>query len=194
MWRRHGEEAALASLGEKVGEASRGAALMRCKGAGSCRGGLVRCAGRCTNGKPHLSAWSGDGISEQGTRERPHQNYIVVKIYLIITLYISFIFYICWVPTISVPNLTIFHYYSNPLLRRRRLTRILWWGVLGYVLPRLLFRWSYEVFCYSISLRIIKVFRDIIYIIIIFYSWHLIIEEYFWPYVWNNWSWITIST
>jgi hypothetical protein len=39
--------------------------------------------------------------------------------------------------------------------------------------------------------------RDTIYvIIIILYSWHLIICEHFWSYVWNNWSWVmhTMST
>jgi hypothetical protein len=25
------------------------------------------------------------------------------------------------------------------------------------------------------------------------YSWHLIIYEHFWPYVWNNWSWVIIQ-
>jgi hypothetical protein len=86
--------------------------------------------------------------------------------------------------------------YSNLLLRRRRWTRILRWGVLGYVLPRLSFMWSYGVFRYSISLRVIIVFRDIIYVIIIPYSWHLVICDYFWPYVSNNWSWVmhTMST
>jgi hypothetical protein len=37
---------------------------------------------------------------------------------------------------------------------------------------------------------IIIVFRDTIYVIIILYSWHLVICEHFWPYVWNNWSWV----
>jgi hypothetical protein len=111
-------------------------------------------------------------------------------------LYISFIFYTCWVPTISVLNLAIFPCYSNLLLRRRRWSGILQWGVLGYMLPRLLFLWCYGVFCCSILLRVILVFRDIIYVIIILYSWHLDICEYFWSYVWNNWSWFmhTMST
>jgi hypothetical protein len=39
-------------------------------------------------------------------------------------------------------------------------------------------------------LRVIAVLRDIIYIIIILYSWYLVICEHFWPYVWNNWSWV----
>jgi hypothetical protein len=86
--------------------------------------------------------------------------------------------------------------YSNLLLRRRRRTGIFWWRILGYVLPRLSFLWSYVVFCYSVSLRVIIVFRDITYVIITLYSWHLIICEHFWPYVLNNWSWIlhTMST
>jgi hypothetical protein len=44
-------------------------------------------------------------------------------------------------------------------------------GVLSYVLPRFLFLWCYGAFRYSIPLRVIIVFRDTIYIIIIiFYS------------------------
>jgi hypothetical protein len=58
------------------------------------------------------------------------------------------------------------------------------------VLLRLSFLWSYGVFHCSVSLRVIIVFRDIIYVIIILYSWHLDICEHFWPYVWNNWSWV----
>jgi hypothetical protein len=79
--------------------------------------------------------------------------------------------------------------YSNLLLRRRGWTGILWRGVIGYVLPRLSFLWCYGVFRCSVPLRVIIVFRDTIYvIIIILYSWHLVICEHFWPYVWNNWS------
>jgi hypothetical protein len=87
--------------------------------------------------------------------------------------------------------------YSNLLLRRRGWTGILPRGVLGYALPRLSFLWCYGVFCYSVPLRIVIVFRDTIYVIVtILYSWHLIIYEHFWPYVWNNWSWVmhTMST
>jgi hypothetical protein len=80
-------------------------------------------------------------------------------------LYISFIYCICWVPTISVLNLVIFPWYSNLLLRRRRWTRILRRGVLGYVLPRLPFLWSYGVFRCSVSSRVVLVFKDIIYVI-----------------------------
>jgi hypothetical protein len=70
-------------------------------------------------------------------------------------------------------------------------TRILRRGVLGYVLPRLSFLWCYGVFCCSVPLRVVIVFRDTIYvIIIILYLWQLVICEPFWPYVWNNWSWV----
>jgi hypothetical protein len=102
----------------------------------------------------------------------------------------------CWVPTISVLNLAIFPYYSNLLLRRRGWTGILWLGVIGYVLPRLSFLWCYGVFRYSIPLRVIIVFRDTTYVIIILYSCHLVICEHFWPYVRNYWSWVmhTMST
>jgi hypothetical protein len=96
----------------------------------------------------------------------------------------------CWVSTISALNLVIFPWYLNLLLRRRRWTGILGRGLLGYVLPWLPFLWCYGVFRCSVSLRVITVFRDIIYVIIILYSWHLVICERFWPYVWNKWSWV----
>jgi hypothetical protein len=48
------------------------------------------------------------------------------------------------------------------------------------------------VVLWSLPLRVIIAFRDTIYvIIIILYSWHLVICEHFWPYVCNNWSWVT---
>jgi hypothetical protein len=84
-------------------------------------------------------------------------------------LYISFIYCTCWVPTISVLNLAVFPCYSNLLLRRRRWTGILRWGVIGYVLPRLSFLWGYGVFRCSILLRVVLVFKDKIYVIIILY-------------------------
>jgi hypothetical protein len=115
---------------------------------------------------------------------------IFLQFYPCYYLALSFYSCTCWIPTTSVLNLAIFSSYSNLLLRRRRWTKILRRGVLGYVLSRLLFLWSYGVFRCSISLRVIIVFRDIIYVIIILYSWHLDIYEQFWPYVWNNWSWI----
>jgi hypothetical protein len=122
--------------------------------------------------------------------------YPFITVYPCCYLALSFYPCTCWVPTISVLNLAIFPCYSNMLLRRRGWTEILRWVVLGYVLPCLSFLWSYGVFRSSIPLRIIIVFRDTIYIIIILYSWHLVICELFWPYVWNNWSWVmhTMST
>jgi hypothetical protein len=122
---------------------------------------------------------------------------LLLQFYPCYYLILSFYSCTCWVPTISVLNLTISPCYSNLLLRRRGCTGILWRGVLDYVLPRLSFLWCYGVFCYSVPLRIILVFRDTIYvIIIILYSWHLVTCEYFWPYAWNNWSWVmhTMST
>jgi hypothetical protein len=82
-------------------------------------------------------------------------------------LALSFYSCTCRVPTISVLNLAIFLFYSNLLLRRRGWIRILQRGVLGYVLPRLSFLWCYGVFRYSVRLRVIIVFRDTIYVIII---------------------------
>jgi hypothetical protein len=80
-----------------------------------------------------------------------------------------------------------FPYYSNLLLRRRGWIGILRRGVLDYVLPRLSFMWCYGVFRCSIPLRVVVVFRETIYVVIIIcYSWHLVICEHFWPYVWNN--------
>jgi hypothetical protein len=121
---------------------------------------------------------------------------LLLQLYPCYYLALSFYSCACWVPTINVLNLAIFPCYSNLLLRRRGWNRILRWGVLGYVLPWLLFLWCYGVFRYSVLLRVIIVFRDTIYVIIILCSWHLVILEYFWPYVWNNWSWVmhTMST
>jgi hypothetical protein len=86
--------------------------------------------------------------------------------------YLTLSFYSCTylVPTISVLNLVIFPCYSNLLLRRRRWTEILRRRVLGYVLPRLPFLWGYGVFRSFVSLRVVIVFRDITYVIIILYS------------------------
>jgi hypothetical protein len=91
---------------------------------------------------------------------------ILFQFYPCYYLALSFYSYTCWVPTISVLNLAIFPCYSNLLLKRRRWTGILRWGVLGYVLPRLPFLWSYGVFHCSVSLRVVTVFRDITYVII----------------------------
>jgi hypothetical protein len=45
---------------------------------------------------------------------------------------------------------------------------------------RLSFLWSYEVFHCSILLRVVIVFRDIIYVIIILYLWHAYVEYLVW--------------
>jgi hypothetical protein len=116
---------------------------------------------------------------------------LLLQFYPCYYLALSFYSYTCWVATISVLSLAIFSCCTNQLLRRRGWTEILRWGVLGYVLPQLSFLWSYGVFHYSVPLRVVIVFRDTIYVIIIIhYSWHLVICEHFWLYVWNNWSWV----
>jgi hypothetical protein len=118
--------------------------------------------------------------------------------FILVIYYLALSFYscTCWVPTISVLNLAIFPCYSNLLLRKRGWTRILRWGVLGYVLPRLSFICCYGVFRCSVPLRVVIDFRDTTYVIIILYSWHFVSCEHFWPYVWNYWSWVmhTMST
>jgi hypothetical protein len=115
---------------------------------------------------------------------------ILLQFYPCYYLALSFYSYTCWRPTISVLNLAIFPCYSNLLLRRRRWIGILRRGVPGYVFPRLSFMCSYGVFRYFVLLRVIIVFRDITYAILILYLWHMVICEHFWPYVWNNWSWV----
>jgi hypothetical protein len=122
---------------------------------------------------------------------------LLLQFYPCYYLALSFYSCTCWVPSISVLNLAIFSCYSNLLLRRRGWTGILRRRVLGYMLPWLSFLWCYGVFRYSVPLRVITVFRDTVYIvIIILYSWNLFICEHFWLYVWNNWSWVmhTMST
>jgi hypothetical protein len=95
---------------------------------------------------------------------------ILLQFYPYYYLALLFSFCTCCVPTISVLNLAIFSFYSNLLLTRRRWTGILQRGVLGYMLPRLPFLWSYGAVRCSVSLRVVIVFRDITYGIIIFYS------------------------
>jgi hypothetical protein len=104
---------------------------------------------------------------------------ILLQFYPCYYLALSFYCCTCWVPTINVFSLANFPCYSNLLLRRWRWTVILRWGVLGYVSPRLLFLWCYGVFRYSVLLRAIIVFRDIIYVINKLYLWHLVICEHF---------------
>jgi hypothetical protein len=116
--------------------------------------------------QPQSSQWY---ANNQWVKCRCISAYSLIPYFSLLLPYISFIFYACWVPTISVLNLAIFPCYSNLLLRRRRWTGILRWGVIGYASPRLPFLWCDGVFRCSVSLRVILVFKDIIYVIIILY-------------------------
>jgi hypothetical protein len=104
-------------------------------------------------------------------------------------LYLALLFYswTCWVPTISVLNLDIFPCYSN-LLLRRWIWRILRWWVLGLCCLGC-FHVDYGAFRCSAFVRVVLIFEDIIYVILILYSWHLAICEHFLSVVWNKWSW-----
>jgi hypothetical protein len=64
-------------------------------------------------------------------------------------------------------------YYFPLLLKRRRWTGILRWGVLGYASPRFSFLWRYGVFHCSVSPRVTLVFKDINYVIIILYIYDI---------------------
>jgi hypothetical protein len=108
--------------------------------------------------------------------------------------YLALLFYscTCWVSTINVLNLAISSLLLKPAAQKERmdwnsLTRSSRLRVAPVVVP---------VVLWSLPLRVVIVFRDTIYVIIILYSWHLFICEHFWPYVWNNWSWVmhTMST
>jgi hypothetical protein len=100
--------------------------------------------------------------------------------YLVIIICISFYFCTCWVPIISVLNLTIFSWYSNPLLIRGRWTRILPRGVLGMRCPSCCSCGVIESSTILFHKRVVLVHSDIIYVINILYSWHLVICEHFW--------------
>jgi hypothetical protein len=99
--------------------------------------------------------------------------YSLIPYFSLLLPYISFISYTCWVETISILNLAIFPCYSNLLLRRRRWTKIFRRGVLGYASPQLPFLWCYGAFRCSVLLRVILVFKDIIYVIIILYVYDI---------------------
>jgi hypothetical protein len=122
---------------------------------------------------------------------------LLLQFYPCYFLALSFYFCTCWVPTISVLNLAIFPLLLKPVAQKERMdwnssTRSSRLRVAVVVVPVVL--WSLPLFC---LLRVIIVFRDTIYVvIIILYSWYLVICEPFWPYVWNNWSWVmhTMST
>jgi hypothetical protein len=118
------------------------------------------------NLQPQSSLWY---ANNQWVKCRCISAYSFIPYFSLLLPYISFIFYTCWVPTITILNLAIFPCHSNLLLRRRGWTGILRRGVLGYASPRLPFLWCYGVFRCSVSLRVILVFKDIIYVIIILY-------------------------
>jgi hypothetical protein len=67
----------------------------------------------------------------------------------------------------------------KPAAQKKKMDWILQRGVQAYMLPRLPFLWCYGVFCCSVSFSVVIVFRDIVYVIIILYSWHLVICEHF---------------
>jgi hypothetical protein len=110
--------------------------------------------------------------------------------------YISFISCTCWVPTISVLNLAIFPCHSNLLLRRRRWTGIPQRGVLGYASPRLPFLWLWSLPLFRFAESRLSLYGHQLCNNYTLYFWHLVICKHFWPYVWNNWSWVmhTMST
>jgi hypothetical protein len=85
----------------------------------------------------------------------------------------------CYFPLLLKPAAQTERMDWNFLTRSSRLC------VASVVIPVVL--WSFLLFCSAESLI---VFRDTSYVIIILYSWHLIICEHFWPYVWNYWSWV----
>jgi hypothetical protein len=143
--------------------------------------------------EPQSSQWY---ANNQWVKCKCISAYNLIPYFSLLLPYISFISCTCWVSIISVLNLSIFPCYSNLLLRRRRWTGILWWGVLSYESPRLPFLWCYGVFWCSISLRVVLVFKDIIYVTIIIY---IMIFGYLWALLVvcvDNWSWVmhTMST
>jgi hypothetical protein len=120
--------------------------------------------------QPQTSQWY---ANNQWVKCRCISAYSLIPYFSFLLPYISFISCTYCVPTISVLNLAISPCYSNLLLRRRRWTGILRWGVLGYVSPPLSFLWCYGVFRCSVSLRVILGFKDIIYVIVILYVYDI---------------------
>jgi hypothetical protein len=116
--------------------------------------------------QPQTSQWY---ANNQWVKCRCISGYSLIPYFSLLLPYISFISCTYWVPTISVLNLAIFPCHSNLLLRRTGWIGILQRGVLGYASPRLPFLWCYGVFRYSILLRVVLAFKDIIYVIIILY-------------------------
>jgi hypothetical protein len=101
-------------------------------------------------------------------------------IFLVITLCISYYSCTCWVPTISVLNLSIFPLLLKLVAPKEKMDWNSSTTSSRLALSWLLVLWCYEVFHCSISCESRFSLRDIIYVINILYSWHLVICEYFW--------------
>jgi hypothetical protein len=80
-------------------------------------------------------------------------------------------------PGSIVPYIQIKTRYSNMLLRRKRWFGNLWWGVLCCALPCGYSCGVMESSVVLFRLRVVTVFRGNIYVIIILYSWHLVIYK-----------------
>jgi hypothetical protein len=104
---------------------------------------------------------------------------ILLQFYPCYYLALSFYSCTCWVPTISVLNLDISPCRTKSLLRRWRWTGILRWGVRDYALPDCCSYGVLESSAIPFDMRVVLVFKDIIYIINILYSWHLVICDHF---------------
>jgi hypothetical protein len=88
--------------------------------------------------------------------------YLIIPLHIIYFLHLLSINHKCTQPCY-------FPLVLKPTAQKEMWTRILWRGVLGYASPRLPFLWCYGAFRYFISQRVILVFKDIIYVIIILY-------------------------
>jgi hypothetical protein len=122
---------------------------------------------------------------------------LLLQFYPYYYLALSFYSCTCWVPIISVLNLAIFPLLLKPAAQKERMdwnssTRSSRLRVASVAVPVVLR--SHPLFYSTESHHSL---RDTIYvIIIILYSWHLVICEPFWLYVWNSWRWVmhTMST
>jgi hypothetical protein len=123
----------------------------------------------------------------------------IINFFLDITPCIIIYSCTCWVPTISVLNLTISPFYTNLLLRRWWRVGILRRGALDLRCPGCCSCGVMESFNVLFHKRVALVFRDIIYVINILYSWHLALWEHFWSmcmeqiilgtHVMSTWFW-----
>jgi hypothetical protein len=106
---------------------------------------------------------------------------LLLQFYPCYYLALSFYSCTCWVPTISVLNLAIFPLLLKPVAQKERMDwnssmRCSRLRVNLVVIPMVL--WSLPLFRSAEGHHSL---RDTIYIIIILYSWHLVICEHFWP-------------